>query len=231
MAGITERKQIMRILLVEDDPQLGDGIRTGLQQAGHATDWLQDGQAALHSLDVENFDMVVLDLGLPRMDGISVLNKIRTAGNDVPVLILTARDTVEDRIKGLDCGADDYLVKPFDLDELCARIRALSRRHNGRSSPLINYRDIVLDPISHSLSKEGKDIILSGREFKILQTLLENTGRVLSRERIEESLFGWDDALESNATEVHIHHLRKKLGKDLIVTIRGVGYMIPKADR
>ncbi len=220
----------MRILLVEDDPQLGDGIRTGLQQAGYAADWLQDGQAALHSLEVERFDMVVLDLGLPRMDGISVLKKIRAAGNDVPVLILTARDTVEDRVKGLDCGADDYLVKPFDLDELCARIRALARRHNGRSSPLINYRNIVLDPVSHSLSKEGKDIILSGREFKILQTLLENTGRVLSRDRIEESLFGWDDALESNATEVHIHHLRKKLGKDLIVTIRGVGYMIPKAD-
>ncbi len=220
----------MRILLVEDDPQLGDGIRTGLQQAGYAADWLQDGQAALHSLEVERFDMVVLDLGLPRMDGISVLKKIRAAGNDVPVLILTARDTVEDRVKGLDCGADDYLVKPFDLDELCARIRALGRRHNGRSSPLINYRNIVLDPVSHSLSKEGKDIILSGREFKILQTLLENTGRVLSRDRIEESLFGWDDALESNATEVHIHHLRKKLGKDLIVTIRGVGYMIPKAD-
>ncbi len=219
----------MRILLVEDDPQLGDGIRTGLQQAGYAADWLQDGLAALHSLDVENFDMVVLDLGLPRMDGLSVLEKIRTSGNDIPVLILTARDTVEDRVKGLDCGADDYLVKPFDLDELCARVRALNRRHNGRSSSSINYRDIVLDPVSHSLIKDGKDIILSGREFKILQTLLENIGRVLSRERIEESLFGWEDALESNATEVHIHHLRKKLGKDLIVTIRGVGYMIPKA--
>jgi len=220
----------MRILLVEDDPQLGDGIRTGLQQAGYAADWLQDGQAAIHSLAVENFDMVVLDLGLPQMDGISVLKKIRTAGNDIPVLILTARDTVEDRVKGLDCGADDYLVKPFDLGELCARIRALSRRHSGRSSSLINYRNIVLDPVSHSLSKEGKDIVLSGREFKILQTLLENTGRVLSRERIEESLFGWQDTLESNATEVHIHHLRKKLGKELIVTIRGVGYMIPKAN-
>jgi len=220
----------MRILLVEDDPQLGDGIRAGLQQAGYAADWLQDGLAALHSLEVESFDMVILDLGLPRMDGIRVLEKIRASGNDIPVLILTARDTVEDRVKGLDCGADDYLVKPFDLDELCARIRALNRRHNGRSSPLINYRDIVLDPVSHSLGKDGKDIVLSGREFKILQTLLENIGRVLSRERIEESLFGWDDALESNATEVHIHHLRKKLGKDLIVTIRGVGYMIPKAD-
>ncbi len=220
----------MRILLVEDDPQLGDGIRTGLQQAGYAVDWLQDGLAALHSLEVENFDMLILDLGLPCMDGINVLEKIRTAGNDIPVLILTARDTVEDRVKGLDCGADDYLVKPFDLDELCARIRALNRRHSGRSSPLINYRNIVLDPVSHSLVKNGKDIILSGREFKILQTLLENVGRVLSRERIEERLFGWEDALESNATEVHIHHLRKKLGKDLIVTIRGVGYMIPKAD-
>ncbi|HFD13436.1 MAG TPA: response regulator [Crenotrichaceae bacterium] len=218
----------MRILLVEDDPQLGDGIRTGLQQVSYAVDWLRDGLAALHSLEVENFDMVILDLGLPRMDGLSVLEKIRTSGNDVPILILTARDTVADRIKGLDSGADDYLAKPFDLDELCARIRALSRRHSGRASSLIKYRDIVLDPMAHSLNKNGEEINLSTREFKILQILLENIGRVLSRERIEESLFGWDDSLESNATEVHIHHLRKKLGKELIVTIRGVGYMIAK---
>ncbi len=220
----------MRILLVEDDPQLGDGIRTGLHQAGYIIDWLQDGLSALHSLEVENFDMVVLDLGLPRMDGISVLKKIRTSGNDVPVLILTARDTVADRVKGLDSGADDYLLKPFDLDELCARVRALSRRHSGRASSLIKHLDITLDPIGRSLRKNGKNITLSTREFNILQIFLENIGRVLSRERIEESLFGWDDSLESNATEVHIHHLRKKLGKELIVTIRGVGYMIPKTD-
>lgn len=218
----------MRILLVEDDPQLGDGIRAGLQQADYVVDWLRDGLSALHSLEIESFDMVVLDLGLPKMDGISVLEKIRTSGNDVPVLILTARDTVSDRIKGLDSGADDYLAKPFDLDELCARIRALNRRHSGRASSLIKYRDITLDPMDRSLRKEGKDITLSTREFSILQIFLENTGRILSRERIEESLFGWDEALESNATEVHIHHLRKKLGKELIVTIRGVGYMIPK---
>ncbi len=218
----------MRILLVEDDPQLGDGIRTGLQQVSYAVDWLRDGLGALHSLEVENFDMVILDLGLPRMDGLSVLEKIRASGNDVPILILTARDTVADRVKGLDSGADDYLAKPFDLDELCARIRALSRRHSGRASSLIKYRDIVLDPMAHSLNKNGEEINLSTREFKILQILFENIGRVLSRERIEESLFGWDDSLESNATEVHIHHLRKKLGKDLIVTIRGVGYMIAK---
>ncbi len=220
----------MRILLVEDDPQLGDGIRAGLQQAGYAVDWLRDGLSALHSLEAESFDMVVLDLGLPRMDGIRVLEKIRASGNDVSVLILTARDTVADRIKGLDSGADDYLVKPFDLDELCARIRALNRRHSGRASSLIKYRDIILDPMSHSLSKGDKDITLSTREFSILQIFLENIGRVLSRERIEESLFGWDDSLESNATEVHIHHLRKKLGKKFIITIRGVGYMIPKED-
>lgn len=220
----------MRILLVEDDPQLGDGIRTGLHQAGYTVDWLQDGLSALHSLEVESFDMVVLDLGLPRMDGISVLEKIRASGNDVPVLILTARDTVVDRVKGLDSGADDYLIKPFDLDELCARVRALSRRHSGRASSLIQYLDITLDPMERSLKKNGEDIILSTREFNILQIFLENIGRVLSRERIEESLFGWDDSLESNATEVHIHHLRKKLGKKLIVTIRGVGYMIPKID-
>ncbi len=218
----------MRILLVEDDPQLGDGIRTGLQQAGYAVDWLRDGLGALHSLEVENFDMVILDLGLPHMDGINVLEKIRTSGNDVPVLILTARDTVADRVKGLDSGADDYLAKPFDLDELGARIRALNRRHSGRASSLIKYRDITLDPTGHSLKKNGEDVSLSSREFKILQIFLENIGRVLSRERIEESLFGWDDSLESNATEVHIHHLRKKLGKEFIVTIRGVGYMVPK---
>ncbi len=220
----------MRILLVEDDPQLGDGIRTGLHQAGYIVDWLQDGLSALHSLEVENFDMVVLDLGLPRLDGISVLKKIRTSGNDVPVLILTARDTVADRVNGLDSGADDYLLKPFDLDELCARVRALSRRHSGRASSLIKYLDITLNPVDRSLRKNGKNITLSTREFNILQIFLENIGRVLSRERIEESLFGWDDSLESNATEVHIHHLRKKLGKELIVTIRGVGYMIPKVD-
>ncbi|MCF6234790.1 MAG: response regulator transcription factor [Gammaproteobacteria bacterium] len=220
----------MRILLVEDDPQLGDGIRTGLHQAGYIVDWLQDGLSALHSLEVENFDMVVLDLGLPRLDGISVLKKIRTSGNDVPVLILTARDTVADRVNGLDSGADDYLLKPFDLDELCARVRALSRRHSGRASSLIKYLDIILNPVDRSLRKNGENITLSTREFNILQIFLENIGRVLSRERIEESLFGWDDSLESNATEVHIHHLRKKLGKELIVTIRGVGYMIPKAD-
>ncbi len=220
----------MRILLVEDDPQLGDGIRTGLQQAGYAVDWLRDGLEALHSLEVENFEIVILDLGLPRMDGMELLEKVRNSGNDIPVLILTARDATSDKVKGLDKGADDYLVKPFDLDELCARVRALSRRHSGRASPLIKYRNIILDPMSRSLKKNGKYIAISTREFNILQILLENCGRVLSRDRIEESLFGWEDSLESNATEVHIHHLRKKLGKEFIVTIRGVGYMIPKAE-
>ncbi len=220
----------MRILLVEDDPQLGDGVRVGLQQAGYAVDWLRDGLSALHSLQVDYFDLVVLDLGLPQMSGLAVLEKIRGLGNSIPVLILTARDTVTDRVDGLDSGADDYLAKPFDLDELCARIRALTRRHKGRASPLIEYRDIVLDPMAYRLEKAGEEVNLSTREFKILQILLENSGRVLSRERIEESLFGWGDGLESNATEVHIHHLRKKLGKALIVTIRGVGYMIPKAE-
>ncbi|NOY61621.1 MAG: response regulator [Gammaproteobacteria bacterium] len=219
----------MRILLVEDDPQLGDGICVGLKQAGHAVDWLESGRAALHTLATELFDLMILDLGLPDIDGISVLKEIRRDGKSLPVLILTARDTVMDKVEGLDSGADDYLVKPFDLDELCARVRALIRRQAGRSSALIQHGNITLDPAGHTVLLDNQAIPLSAREFNILHTLLENSGRVLSRERLEESLYGWDDPLESNATEVHIHHLRKKLGKKLIVTVRGVGYMIAKA--
>jgi DNA-binding response OmpR family regulator len=219
----------MRLLLVEDDHILGDGIRAGLTQAGYAVDWVEDGQAADMALSSESYDAVVLDLGLPRISGLDVLRKLRERNDDTPVLILTARDTVTDRVAGLDSGADDYLIKPFDLDELHARIRALLRRRSGRVAPVLRHGGIVLDPAAHTVTRDGEPVALSGREFAVLQTLLENAGRVLSRSRLEDSLYGWGEEVESNAIEVHIHHLRKKLGADAIRTVRGVGYMIDRS--
>lgn len=218
----------MRILLVEDDPLLGDGTRVGLTQMGFTVDWMRDGRAAQLALEAESYACVVLDLGLPRLSGIELLKQLRLAGDKTPVLILTARDTVADRVAGLDSGADDYLIKPFDLDELAARIRALLRRASGRASSVIRHGDVELDPAAHTVCVAGKPVELSPREFSLLQELLENAGRVLSRERLEQSLYGWGDAVESNTVEVHIHHLRKKLSVDLIRTIRGVGYMVDK---
>lgn len=218
----------MRLLLVEDDKQLGKGIHAGLRQAGYAVDWVMDGDAAEAAVAHESYDLMVLDLGLPRRSGLDVLDSVRNRGKDLPVLILTARDTVTDKVTGLDRGADDYMIKPFDLDELNARIRALLRRKGGRSDPVIKHGDIQLDPAAHSVTKEGKIIEVPPREFAILQSLLENAGRVLSRTRLEESLYSWKDEVDSNAVEVHIHHLRKKLGAELIRTIRGVGYIVDK---
>jgi len=218
----------MRLLLVEDDSLLGDGIRVGLSQEGFAVDWTRDGQAAKLALETESYALMVLDLGLPGLSGESVLKWLRGTGNDMPVLILTARDTVADRVRGLDAGADDYLVKPFDLDELAARLRALLRRAGGRSVPVISHGLLRLDPAAHAVTRDGNQVDLSPREFAILQNLLENTGRVQSREQLEQSLYGWGEEVESNAVEVHIHHLRKKLGAELIRTIRGVGYMVDK---
>lgn len=218
----------MRLLLIEDDILLGDGIQAGLMQANYAVDWVADGEAGEHALKSENYDALILDLTLPKKNGLKILKDLRARGDMLPVLILTARDTVTDKVIGLDSGADDYLVKPFDLDELTARLRALLRRHNGRATPCIQYGDLCLDPAAHTLIQKGEPVVLSQREFAILQTLLENTGKILSRTRLEESLYGWDDVIESNAVEVYIHHLRKKLGKDLICTVRGVGYMVPK---
>lgn len=218
----------MRLLLVEDDSLLGDGIRVGLSQEGFAVDWARDGQAAKLALETENYALMVLDLGLPGLSGESVLKWLRGIGNDMPVLILTARDTVADRVRGLDAGADDYLVKPFDLDELAARLRALLRRAGGRSVPVISHGFLRLDPAAHTVTRDGNQVDLSPREFAILFNLLENTGRVQSREQLEQSLYGWGEEVESNAVEVHIHHLRKKLGTELIRTIRGVGYMVDK---
>jgi len=218
----------MRILLVEDDPQLGDGLTIGLRQAGFAVDWVRDGQAADHALHAESFDLVVLDLGLPRLSGMEVLNRARQRGQGMPILILTARDATGDKVSGLDAGADDYLVKPIDLDELTARIRALTRRSAGRAAPLISHGEISLDPAAHTVTLSGQPVELSSREFSLLQMLLESAGRVLTRSQLEQSLYGWRDEPDSNALEVHIHHLRKKLGSDLIRTLRGVGYTIPK---
>lgn len=219
----------MRLLLVEDDALLGDGIRVGLAQAGFAVDWVKDGLAAKLALEAEEYALVVLDLGLPRLSGTELLKWLRGKGHGTPVLILTARDTVADRVHGLDAGADDYLVKPFDLDELAARIRALLRRAGGRTAPTVEHGDLCVDPASRQVMLEGKAVELSAKEFALLLEFLENAGRVLSRAQLERSLYGWGEEVESNALEVHIHHLRKKLGTELIRTIRGVGYMVDKA--
>lgn len=222
----------MRVLLVEDDELLGDGIRTGLKHYGHTVDWVKDGKSAneVLSTNYENFDIIVLDLGLPKLSGLDVLRKLRERNSSTPVIILTARETIDDRVKGLDAGADDYLTKPFELDELCARMRALQRRSKSRAKPTITYGDIALDPASHIVSLAGEVVMISRREFALLQKLLENTGRVISREQLNQTLYGWGENIDSNALEVHIHNLRKRFGNKLIRTIRGVGYMIEKRD-
>lgn len=218
----------MRLLLVEDDPVLGDGLKTGLSQAGFTVDWAQDGAAADAALDCEQFALAILDLGLPRLEGLEVLRRLRRRGQTLPVLILTARDSTGEKVAGLDAGADDYLIKPIDLDELAARIRALLRRAGGRATPVLEVGPLRLDPASHQVELEGQPVNLSTREFSILQLLVENAGRVISRSQLEAALYGWGDSLESNAVEVHIHHLRKKLGSDSIRTLRGVGYTFPR---
>lgn len=223
-----EGDEIMRLLLVEDNEGIGKGLYSGLNQAGYAVDWVRDGETALSAFKAEAYDLAVLDVGLPRKSGIEVLDELRATGNTVPVLILTAKDTVNDRIIGLDHGADDYMIKPFDLDELNARLRAIMRRHSGRASPLLSHGDIELDPASHTITRAGQIVELTPRAFEILQTLMENQGRVMSRTRLEESLYSWKDEIESNAVEVHIHQIRKKLGNELIRTIRGVGYIMDR---
>lgn len=216
----------MRLLLVEDDPLLGDGLKLGLQAEGYTVDWLRDGKQALHALLSENFDLVVLDLGLPGMDGLEVLHEIRQRGVMALVLILTARDAVSDRVGGLDQGADDYLTKPFDLEELSARLRSLLRRGRESTTLLLEQGQVVVDPASREVTKSGEKINLSMKEFTVLRYLLEHQGKVVSRDRLEQALYGWDTEIESNALEVHIHKLRKKLGADFITTVRGVGYRV-----
>ncbi|MDF1653763.1 MAG: response regulator [Coxiellaceae bacterium] len=222
----------MRVLLVEDDELLGDGICSGLKHYGHTVDWVKDGKSAQDAITStqESFDIVVLDLGLPKMSGLDVLKNMRERNVPTPVVILTARETIDDRVKGLDAGADDYLTKPFDLDELCARMRALQRRSKSRAKPLLTYGDIVLDPAAHVVTYKGEQVLVSRREFSLLQKLLENAGRVISREQLNQTLYGWGENIDSNALEVHIHNLRKRFGSDLIRTIRGVGYMAEKQD-
>jgi len=219
----------MRILLVEDETALGEGIRVALKPEGYTVDWVQDGASALHALTHEAFDLAVLDLGLPRLDGLQVLERLRANANPVPVLVLTARDATSDRIAGLDAGADDYLVKPFDVDELKARIRALLRRSFNRPQPTLHYREVSLDPVSQQVSYRGQAVVLQRKEFLLLHELLAQPGKVLTRDRLQQALYGWDEESESNALEVHIHHLRKKLFPELIRTVRGVGYLVDKA--
>ncbi|WP_194790481.1 response regulator transcription factor [Pseudomonas sp. UFMG81] len=216
----------MRLLVVEDDPALGEGICNGLRQEGYTIDWLQDGVSALHALQQETFDLVVLDLGLPRLDGIEVLRRLRAGGNAVPVLILTARDATDDRIAGLDAGADDYLVKPFDLNELKARLRALLRRSAGRAKVLIEHAGVTLDPATRQVSYQGHPVVLTPKEYRLLHELLSQPGKVFTRERLTQLLYGWDEEPESNTLEVNVYHLRKKLFNDLIRTVRGIGYLV-----
>ena len=216
----------MRILLIEDDAMIGKSVRQGLSQAGFAVDWVTDGRAAELSLDTGVYDLAILDLGLPKKDGMAVLSTLRAMGNSMPVLIASARDTVRDRISGLEAGADDYVLKPFDLDELVARVRALLRRHAGSGSPFLKFGGLMLDPMRKSVTQNGEGVDLSAKEFAVLEALMQRPGAVLSREKLEESVYGWGEEVGSNAIEVHLHHLRKKLGSATIKNVRGVGYRV-----
>ncbi|MDD1977547.1 MULTISPECIES: response regulator [Pseudomonas] len=216
----------MRLLLIEDDIALGEGIHQALGREGYTVDWLKDGSSALHAMLSETFDLAVLDLGLPRMDGLEVLRRLRASGAKLPVLILTARDATEDRIAGLDAGADDYLIKPFDLAELKARLRALLRRSAGRAQMVIEHAGISLNPGTQQVSYRGLPVALTPKEYQLLHELLSPPGRVMTRDHLTQLLYGWNEEAESNTLEVHIHHLRKKFSTDLIRTVRGVGYLV-----
>lgn len=216
----------MRVLLIEDDELLGDGIASGLRLAGYSIDWVRCGEDGAVACALQTYESIVLDVGLPGMSGIDLLRRLRNGGCVTPILLLTARDTIDDRVQGLDAGADDYLVKPFDLDELQARLRAISRRAQGRATPLLAYGNLTLDPAAHLCRRDGVVVDLTRREFSVLRLLIERCGRVLTRTYIENALYAWGEEIESNAVEVHVHHLRRKLGTDLIRTVRGVGYTI-----
>ena len=219
----------MRLLLTEDDAMIGEAVQRGLRQLGFALDWVRDGAAAEQALALEPYDLLLLDLGLPRKSGLELLRDLRRRGAGIPVVILTARDAMTDRVAGLDAGADDYVVKPFELPELAARIRAVLRRREGRSNPRLEHRGVTLDPASREVTQNGQPVPLSAREFAVLQALMEHPGRVLSRAQIEDRLYGWGEEIESNVVEVYIHALRRKLGTPLIRTIRGVGYRLEPA--
>ena len=217
----------MRILLVEDDRMIADGVQTAMRQDGYSVDWVGDGAAASDALRATTFDLVLLDLGLPKRDGLAVLRELRARRDRTPVIILTARDEVRDRVAALDTGADDYLVKPFDLDELAARARSVLRRASGRGEPYLEHNGVRLDPATKRVTQNDEPVHLSAREFAVLEALLQRPGAVLSRAQLEDRLYGWDDAVESNAIEVYVHALRRKLGADAIRTLRGVGYFVP----
>jgi two-component system response regulator QseB len=218
----------MRLLLVEDDAMIGASVQNGLRQDGYSVDWVRDGAAAELAVANGVYEMILLDLGLPKKSGLELLAGLRRKALATPVLVITARDSVADRVKGLDAGADDYLVKPFDLDELSARVRALLRRNAGRASPLIEQGALTLNPATHEVRLNGAPVNLSAREFALLRALLEQPGVPLSRAQLEDKLYGWDEEVESNTVEVHIHSLRRKLGAQWIRNVRGVGYLIPR---
>lgn len=216
----------MRILIVEDDSLLGEGLRAGLSQHGFTIDWLQEGHQALHALRYEKFDAAVLDLGLPDIDGAQVLLEYRKQGDGIPILVLTARNAIGQKLVCLEGGADDYLIKPVDIRELAARLHVLLRRREGRSTSVLRHADVELDPHAHRVRLGSEQIDLSPREFKILHTLLHSRGRVISKEQLEQHVYGWETDVDSNAVQVHVHNIRRKLGHDLIQTVRGVGYII-----
>jgi len=216
----------MRLLLIEDDEILGDGIVVGLKEFSYITDWLRDGRHMESAVASTEYDAIILDLNLSGDSGLTLLGKLRNMGKTLPVLILTAMDTLDDKVKGLDQGADDYMIKPFDLDELAARLRALIRRDHGRAIPLLQHNDLVMNLAEHRVVKGSTIIDLSAREFSLLQLLMENSGKALSKRKIEDNIYAWGDEIESNSIEVHIHNIRKKIGPDFIKTIRGVGYLI-----
>jgi two-component system response regulator QseB len=219
----------MRVLLIEDDPMIGESVRKGLRGEGFAVDWAEDGRAGELALATGVYDLLLLDLGLPGKEGMEVLRGLRQKKSTLPVILITARDAVADRVKGLDAGADDYLVKPFDLEELAARVRALARRRAGHADSLLQHGALSLNPATHEASLAGQPLALSAREFGLLQALIERPGAVLSRAQLEEKLYGWQEEVGSNTVEVYIHALRKKLGAEFIKTVRGVGYTVPKA--
>jgi DNA-binding response OmpR family regulator len=218
----------MRLLLVEDDTMIGESVLDLLRDEGYAVDWVKDGEMADTTLDAQSYDLVLLDLGLPRRDGLEVLRRLRARKDRTPVLIATARDALDQRVKGLDMGADDYIVKPYEFDELLARIRALIRRAAGRAEPVYEHMGISIDPVTREVMVQGVSATLSSKEWAILELLLARPGMVLSRKQLEDKLYSWKDEVSSNAVEVYIHGLRKKLGAQLIRNVRGVGYMIPK---
>ncbi|WP_295393015.1 response regulator transcription factor [uncultured Thiodictyon sp.] len=218
----------MRILLVEDDPMIGEAVLTALKDAAYAVDWVKDGAAADTVLDQGEHQAVLLDLGLPKRDGLEVLRRLRRAGNAIAVIVITARDGVDDRIKGLDVGADDYLVKPFDINELLARLRAVARRQGGQAGAILTNGVVSLDPATHEASHGETVVVLSAREFALLHALLLNPGRILSRTQLEERIYGWNEEVESNAVAFLIHGVRKKLGAEVIKNVRGAGWMVER---